>query len=212
MRIRVHAVKERRLPELDKDFATSMGFEDVDTLREGIAASYRKSRENLHRAAAQSKLLDGLLKMVDFPLPESMIELNVKDLLADMRERLERQGKGIASLGKNYEELRAQVLPEAENITRSQVFLLRVSRKENLAVTDQEIDSHLYQAATYSGEDFHSLKDMYVKSGVIFHLRDRLLADKAMEAMYAKVAVKETEALKELKPKASLDALPGENI
>ncbi|MCL1985173.1 MAG: trigger factor [Betaproteobacteria bacterium] len=212
MRIRVHAVKERRLPELDKEFAASMGFEDVDKLREGIDASYRKSRENLHRGAAQKKLLDGLLKMADFPLPESMLDLNVKNLLADMQGRLERQGKNIASLGKKYEELRAQVLPEAESITRSQVFLLRVARKENLTVTDQEIDGHLYQAAMHSGEDVASLKDLYVKSGMIFHLRDRLLADKAMEAMYAKVVVRETEALKELKPRADLGALPGEKV
>jgi trigger factor len=202
MRIRVHAVKERRLPELDQALAKSMGFEDVDTLRAGISESYRKSRENLHRATAQKKLLDGLLKMVDFTLPESMVDLNVKNLLADMQGRLERQGKNLASLGKSYEELRAEVLPEAQSVTRAQVFLLRVARKENLEVPEQEIDSHLYQAATRSGEDFHSLKDAYVKSGMIFHLRDRLLADKAMEAMYAKVTIKEVEALKELKPKS----------
>jgi trigger factor len=202
MRISVHAVKERRLPDLDQALAKSMGFEDVDKLRESISESYRKSRNNLHRATAQKKLLDELLKMVDFTLPESMIDLNVKNLLADMQGRLERQGKNLASLGKKYEELRAQVLPEARNITRAQVFLLRVARKENLEAPEQEIDSHLHQAATRSGEDFHSLKDAYVKSGMIFHLRDRLLADKAMEAMYAKVTIKEFEALKELKPKS----------
>jgi len=202
MRIHVHAGKERRLPVLDTALAESMGFEDVDKLREGITESYRKNRENLHRAAAQKKLLDGLLKMVDFALPESMVDLNVNNLLADMQGRLERQGKHLAALGKNYEKLRAEALPEAQDITRAQVFLLRVARKENLEMPEQEIDSHLYQAAMRSGEDFHALKDRYVKSGMIFHLRDRLLADKAMEAMYAKAAVKEIEALKELKPKS----------
>jgi trigger factor len=202
MRIHVHAVKDRRLPALDQNLAKSMGFEDVDKLSAGISESYRKNRESLHRAAAQKKLLDTLLKTVDFTLPESMVDLNVKSLLVDMQGRLERQGKNMASLGKSYEDLREQVLPEARNITRSQVFLLRVARKEKLEVPEQEIDSHLYQAAMRSGEDFPSLKDAYVKSGMIFHLRDRLLADKAMEAMYAKAAIKEVEAIKELKPKA----------
>ncbi|MDR2695496.1 MAG: trigger factor [Deltaproteobacteria bacterium] len=201
MRICVHAVKERRLPELDQALAKSMGFEDVDKMRAGISESYRKSRENLHRAAAQKKLLDRLLAMVEFALPESMVELNVKNLLADMQGRLERQGKNLASLGKKYEDLRAEVLPEAQSVTRAQVFLLRVARQEKLEAPEQEIDSHLYQAAMRSGGDFHALKDTYVKSGMIFHLRDRLLADKAMEAMYAKATIKEFEALKELKPK-----------
>jgi trigger factor len=170
-------------------------------MREGITESYRKNRESLHRAAAQKKLLDGLLKMVDFILPESMVELNVKSLLADMQGRLERQGKNLASLGKGFGELQAQVRPEAESVTRTQVFLLQVARKENLEVPEQEIDKHLYLTAMRSGEDVHALKDAYVKSGMIFQLRDRLLADEAMEAMYAKVTVKESEALQELKPK-----------
>jgi trigger factor len=155
----------------------------------------------LHRAAAQKKLLDGLLKMVDFALPESMVDLNVNNLLADMHGRLERQGKNLASLGKNYEELRAEMLPEARSITRTQVFLLRVARQEKLEAPEQEIDRYLYQTAMRSGEDFHTLKDRHVKSGMIFHLRDRLLADKAAEAIYAKATIKEVEALKELKLK-----------
>jgi trigger factor len=195
-------VKERRLPDLDQAFAKSMGYEDMDAMRASITETYRKSRENLHRGTAQKALLDRLLAQVDFPLPESMVELNTKHLLADMKGRLERQGKSLGSLGKNYEELRAELLPEARSVTRAQVFLLRVARKENLEVPEQEVDRHLYLSALRSGEDYQALRDVYVKSGMIFHLRDSLLADKAMEAIYAKAVIQETEALKELKPKS----------
>ena len=202
MRICVHAVKERRLPELDQEFAKSMGQEDVDALYARITETYRNSRENLHRGAAQTTLLDRLLGMVDFPLPESMVELNVKDMLARMQGRLERQGRSLASLGRSYAELQAEVLPEAQSAARAQVFLLRVARKENLEAPEQEIDRHLYLAAMRSGDDFHALKDAYVKSGMIFHLRDRLLADKAMDAIYAKATVKEVATVKGLHPKS----------
>ena len=202
MRVTVHAVKERRTPELSDELAKSIGFDNVDKLRSTIGESYRSSRENLNKAAAQKKLLDKLLKMVDFELPQSMLEVSVKNLLVDMQGRLERQGKSLQSLGKSYEDLRADMLPEAENVTRAQVFLLRVARKEKLEVPEQEVDSHLYQSAMRSGEDYTALKEAYVKSGMIFNLRDRLLADKAMEAMYAKLTIKETEPLKELKPEA----------
>jgi hypothetical protein len=37
---------------------------------------------------------------------------------------------------------------------------------------------------------------------MIFLLRDRLLADKAMDAIYAKATIKEKEAIKELKFKS----------
>jgi trigger factor len=193
MRVAVHAVKERRLPEPGVEFAKSMGFDDMEKLRAGIGESYRKSRESLHRSAAQKNLLDRLLAMTDFPLPESMVDMNVGNLLADMRSRLERRGRNMPSSGGEYEELRARVLPEARNITRAQVFLLSVAKKEKLEVSEREIDGHLQRTAMRSGEDFAALKDAYVKSGMIFHLRDRLLADKGMEAVYAGALVREVE-------------------
>jgi trigger factor len=199
MRVAVHAVKERRLPEPDAEFAKSMGFDDMEKLRGSISEAYRKSRDSLHRSAAQKTLLDRLLKMTDFPLPESMVEMNVKTLLADMRGRLERQGKSMASSGGEYEELRAEVLPEARNITRAQVFLLSVAKKEKLEVSEREIDEYLYRTTMRSGEDFAAVKDAYVQSGMIFHLRDRLLADKGMEAVYAKALVREVDAVGDLK-------------
>ncbi len=44
-----------------------------------------------------------------------------------------------------------------------------------------------------SGEDFKALRESYERSGLIFVLRDRLLADKAMDRIYAKAKVTEVE-------------------
>jgi len=193
MRVRVHAIKDKKLPDLNNILAKTLGYDDVDKLRSGIVDSYMKSRENLHKAASQKNLLDRLLKMVDFELPGSMVELFSKNLLADMKARLERQGKGIESLNKKQDELRAEVLPEAENITRSQVLLLAVAKKEELTVEEQEVDVQLHQMCARTGEDFKEIKDAYVRSGMVFVLRDRILADKAMDMIYAKAKVTEID-------------------
>ncbi len=193
MKVKVHAIKERKLPELDAALAKTMGYDDVEKLRAAIVESYMSSRKGLNRGAAQKTLLDRLLKMVDFPLPEAIVDTHVRSMLADRKSRLERQGKSLESLGKSAEELRAEVLPEAENIARAQTFLLAVARKEGLDVPEQEVDMQLFQLAQRSGEDFKQLKDAYVRTGMIFTLKDRLLADKAMEAIYAKAKVVEVE-------------------
>ena len=51
------------------------------------------------------------------------------------------------------------------------------------------MDGQLQQLAMRSGQDFDTLKDYYVRNGLIFNLRDRLIADKAMDAIYAKANV-----------------------
>ena len=107
--------------------------------------------------------------------------------------RLERQGKSLDSLGKSEEALRAEVLPQATEITRSQVLLLAIAKKENLQVSEQEVTMQLYQLCLRTGEDFKQVREDYERSGMIFTLRDRMLADKAMEAVYARAKVTEVE-------------------
>ena len=193
MKIKVHAVKERKLPELNDDLAKSLGLESVDKLKETIARSYTQSRENLNKSAAQKTILDRLLKMVDFPLPESLLDIQMRTLLTDLKARLERQGKGLEALGKSPEELRKEMLPQAEELARIQVLLLSIAKKEGLEVSDQEVATHIYQESLRSGEDFKTLRESYERSGLIFVLRDRLLADKAMDRVYAKAKVTEVE-------------------
>ena len=193
MKVKVHAIKERKLPELDDELAKTLGLESVEKLKETIGNSYTQSRGNLNKSVAQKTLLDALLKMVEFELPPSLVEVQMNTLLGDMAARLERQGRSLESLGKSMEELRKEMQPQADELARSQVLLLSIAKKEGLDVTDQEVNTQIYQLAMRTGEDFKSLREQYERSGMIFVLRDRMLADKAMDLIYAKANVKEVE-------------------
>ncbi len=194
MKVTVHSIKDRKLPELNDELAKSMGQESMEKLREAFVDSYTKSRTNLHKGAAQKQLVDTVLKMVEFELPESLLDNHVRSLVAERKSRVEAQGRSIESLGKNLEQLMADARPEAEEITRSQVLLMAIARKEGIEVPEQEVDMAIYHMAQRSGQDFKQLKDEYVNSGAIFTLRDRILADKAMEIMYTKAKVTEIDA------------------
>ncbi|OXS27720.1 MAG: trigger factor [Desulfovibrio sp. MES5] len=217
MKVKVHAIKERKLPELNDELAKTLGLESVDKLKETIANSYIQSRTNLNKSMAQKNLLDGLLKMVQFELPPSLVETQMNTLLGDMAARLERQGRSLESLGKSMEELRKETQPQADELARSQVLLLSIAKKEGLDVTDHEVTTQIYQLAMRTGEDFKTLREQYERSGMIFVLRDRMLADKAMDLVYAKANVKEVEpkapeagAAGDAAPGASASAQPGE--
>lgn len=192
-KVTVHAIKDRKIPELDETLAKALGYENADAVRTAIVDSYTQSRTNLHKATAQKTLLDSLLKMVDFPLPETVVANHLNAMVADRKVRLERQGKSLAALNTTEEALADELRPQAEASARVQVFLLTVAGKEQLEVAEQEINVAIYQMSQRTGEDFKQLKDAYVRSGTIFTLRDRLLADKAMEAMYAKATVIEQQ-------------------
>ncbi len=210
MKASLHAIKSRTIPELTDEVAKKAGgFDTVEKMREAIVSSYKQSREQLHKSVAQKKLLDSLLAQVTFDLPPSLVENRIDRLLEDLERRLDRQGKGLQALGKNMEELRESQRAQAEEAVKGEIFLLAVAKKENLEVTSEEIDRTLQQLAMQSRQDFMTVKQYYEENNLVFPLKDRLLADKAMDIIYGqakKIEIEpkapETEEVGE-KPKAA---------
>ena len=190
MKAKLHAIQEEKLPELDDAFAQQAGgLETMDKLRDSIRESYVKSRTGMNRATAQQHLLDQLLKLVDFPVPDSILESHVAMLLGDMQDKLERQGKSLASLGKTEAKLREEVRPEAEIRARSEILLLTVAREKGLTVSEDEASLHIRRMAVQSGQDYNTIKDYYTNNNLLPVLRDRLLANKGMDEIFSKANV-----------------------
>lgn len=205
MHITLHITKERVLPEVNDDLAQKAGaFESLEKLREAISRSYVQSRQQLFRAAAQKKLLDGLLTSVDFPLPPGLVEDQINLLVEDAKHKIERQGKAPEALGKSDEELREEMTLKAKEIVKAQLFLLALSDKEGIETTPQEMDAYFMQVASRTGQDVLAVKQHYEQNGLIVPVRDKILADKAMEFIYSQANVTKVPA------KASAEDAKGE--
>ena len=190
----LHAIKVRTVPVMTDELAKKVGYDDMAKLRTALAESYLANRKNLHKSAAQKKLVDSLLAQVTFPLPPSLVESRLDMLLSELAENLERRGKSLESLGKTMEQLRTENRVRAEDMARTELFLLAVASKEGLAVSPQEIDAVLKRFSDQSGQNFFELKRHYEESGMVVPLKDRILADKAMEYIYSKAEVVEIPA------------------
>lgn len=194
MKATVHAVKERIVPAMSDAVAKKAGFDSMETMRTAIVESYKSQRVQLAKSKAHKELLDKMLEGLSFDLPQSMVDDRMNRLVADLEQRLDRQGKSLSSTGKSVEELREEYRSQAEEGVRVEIFLLAVARKEGLDVTPQEIDIAISQMAMQTRQPFHNLKQYYEEHGLVVPLRDRLLADKAMEFIFDNAKVIEVEA------------------
>lgn len=190
MKVTLHAIKERKLPEVDADFAElAGGYSSVQDLRDAIEKSYLSTRKQLVKGDAQKKLLDGIKAQVSFELPQSIVEEQIDKQIVELQGRLERQGKSLDSLGKTPAELRADNRPAAEDVVKSSLVLLAIATEEGLTVDPQEVDMVLQKMAASTGQDFHSIKDYYEQHNLMIPLKDRVLADKAMDLIYENAKV-----------------------
>jgi trigger factor len=196
MKVAVHVIKERTLPPVDDELAKKAGnFENLDKMREAITMSYKKSREDLHRSSAQKKLLDKLLASVEFDLPPSAVEQQLGQMVEEFVNQLERRGKSLESTGKSLADIEVEMKPRAEELVKTQIFLSAVALKEELSVTPQEMDAFFYRLSTQTGQDVVLLKRYYEDNGLMIMVRDKLLADKAADLIYANALVTKVPAV-----------------
>ncbi|MDY7000630.1 MAG: trigger factor [Thermodesulfobacteriota bacterium] len=195
MKATLHAIKHLNLPEVDDAFAQRAGgFDSVEKLREAITKSYMETRNQLSKSVAQKKLLDSLLSQVEFELPPTMVEEQIDRMVGEVRADLERRGKSLESTGKPLEEIRGEIRPRAEDLVRSQVFLMDVAVKEGMTVAPGEVERFLQELAERTRQDLATVRAFHEENNLMFAVKDKLLADKAMELIYSQAKVSEVPA------------------
>jgi len=135
VRLSVQSVKERNLPDADDDFAQLAS--EFDTLDE-LKADLRRQAEQVARyqqgLQAREKLVDVLLEKVEIPVPESLIEDEVK-------RHLESEGKDLD------DPHREEVEVEARKAFQAQLLLDAVVEAKQVSVGQQELVEYLVATA-----------------------------------------------------------------
>lgn len=211
MRVTIHAVKERKLPEADDKFAEQFGHADMNAMRENLAKAYKKGMGQLTKGVAQKKLLDSLVRQCEFDLPEQMVDAEANFLVGDMLADAQKQGKNLAKTQEEFDKLRQEVLPKARERTREKIVLLTIADREKLAVSNDEVERELYRNALKMGVDAIEYLDNMRDTGMIFLLRDTLLCDKAMDLVYERANVKMVEPARKQDAEAGQDSQNTDN-
>ncbi len=193
MKVTLHSIKERKLPEVDDHLAKKAGGQEtVQELRDTIRKNLENYFMKIEKSMVQKKLLNQISSQVEVTIPDSLLQAQLDKMIKDKETRLEQQGKNIDSEG-GEEALKEEMRPEAEDVVKGQLILLAIAKKEELSVSNQEVDQYIYQMAVNQNEDATALRDYYEKNNLMFAIRDSILADKAAELIYNKAEIEEVE-------------------
>ena len=92
--VKVHRVEEPELPDLDDEFAESLGIEEggVEGLRGEVRAGMERDLAAGLDKILKQRVLEALLAGAEIELPESMVREDVERAASRRREELERAG------------------------------------------------------------------------------------------------------------------------
>jgi trigger factor len=152
--ITVKALKRAKLPELNDELATKLGFESLEDVRKAISGSMQREYDQLSRLRIKRELLDALAKVADFPVPESMVESE----FAQIWQRIEAdRAKGQTDsedAGKDDETLRTEYRAIAERRVRLGLLLAEIGRSNAITVGQDEMTRAMArEAQRYPGQE-----------------------------------------------------------
>ncbi len=207
--VKVTAVKEQELPELDDDFAQQASeFDSMDELRADLRDRLTRNGRLEQASAARDAVLEKLLTMVEIPLPDAA----VADELQSRRDSIEQQlayagmteADYLESEDQTEDEFAADLDKRVRDAMAAQFILDEIATAEALGVDEGELTQHLLRRAQQSGqspEEYikHIMEHNHVPEMVSEVRRGKALAH-IVEAATVKDASGNVVELKTLQP------------
>ena len=156
--VKVSAVKEQSLPELDDDFAQEASeFDTIDELRDDMRTRLERGKRLEQAAAARDAVLEKVIEDLEVPLPEGMVEREIEARKQEMAQQLAYAGMTLEQYLDNEKQTEDEFENELEKRVRDSIvaqFLLdEVAKVEEIGVDQQELSEHLFRRAQQSGQN-----------------------------------------------------------
>jgi trigger factor len=158
VQVKVSAVQEQELPELDDEFAQlASEFDTAGELTEDVRTRLGNGKRLEQAAAARDAVLEKLLEQVEVPLPETLVADELSERRASIEQQLALAGltfdKYLEDEGQTQEEFEADLERRVRDALAAQFILDKVANTLELGVDQQELTEHMMRRAQQSGQD-----------------------------------------------------------
>lgn len=157
----VHSIKRRSLPELDDEFAKSVGddYESLEALREKIRENLLEREKRLADIKHQDETLAKVTEEASIAISPLIIEHEVEhyvhgreDDIKAGRVGFEEYREYLTWQGMSDEEVHEQARPKVEERLKRAHVIRAVAQRENIEATDEDISEEIERLLEGSGE------------------------------------------------------------
>lgn len=188
--VKINEVKAPRTPEINEEFATSLGLPSLEALNDAVKAQLSGELNAASRQHTKRLLLDALDERHSFDLPPLMVKAEFDQIWAQLEQ--ERQSDRLSDEDKNKseDELRAEYGKIAERRVRLGLVLAEIGRRADVQITNEELVGALRQEASrYPGQERQVIEFYQKNAGALAQLRAPIYEEKVVDYILGKAQV-----------------------
>jgi trigger factor len=194
----VLGIKTKKLPEVNDDFAKDVSdATTLDELKKKIREGLEHQRDHKHKDLLREKVLNEIVKLHDFPVPQSLVEHQMDVRLERVVRSLAQQGVDPRAVNIDWVSLRQRNADRAKDDVKAELIVDRIATAENIDVTEEEVEHELQHLGGHSNESAEAIRARLTKQGTLDRIKAKLRSDKTLDWLAQNARVSTTAAAAE---------------
>ncbi len=189
--IKLHEIKAKELPEVDDDFVKDVSEkETLDEYKEELKGTIANRLKEEADKDIDDQIANKLMELLEGEIPEAMYDNQASEMVRDFEMRLRAQGMDMNTymqyMGMDVNGLKGMYKEEAEKRVKLRLALETVAKKENIEVTEADLDEEYQKMA-----DAYKMEIDKVKAAVPAEsLTEDVKVEKALKLIKDKAVIK----------------------
>jgi trigger factor len=191
----VLGIKTKKLAEINDEFAKDVSdATSLDDLKKKVREGLEHERDHRQKELQREKIIAELVKLHDFPVPESLVEHQMDVRLERVVRSLAQQGVDPRAVNVDWVSLRKRQEERAKGDVKAELVIDRIASEEKIDVTEEELQHELEHLASHSGDSAEALRARLTKQGALDRMKAKLRSDKTVDWLAQNAQVKTVAA------------------
>lgn len=203
-KVKIIEIKEKELPELNEDFIKTMGnYKTLDDFKKDVTDKLEKQVEMVNKNNYESKLLEKVTEICEVKVPEVLIEREMKHMMKSLEDDLKARDLSLQDYYKSIKTDEEKVKKEygivAEKRIKQELVLDKISKVENLQVTEKEVKDKIKTLAEEMKQDPLKVEATFKKNNNLDGLKESIKREKVINFLNKQIKI--IKSKKEVKSK-----------
>jgi len=176
----VKEIKEKRLPEINDEFAKDLNFENIEAMKAGLKEEISKEKDTAQKRDIAQKIMEILLKSTDIPVPKRLLDKRILGMIEEAKKRFKADSMTEEEERSLEENLRKDFEPRAEERIKGEIILKKIAETESITVDDTEVHERMKRMAEDTRRNYEEIEKFYREYNMMDSLRASIMEEKTL--------------------------------
>lgn len=192
-KVMLKEIREKKLPELDDEFAKDIKFDNLENAKEGLREEIKKEKGNTRNQFVAQKIIETLIEGADIPVPQGLREKRIEAMMNEALGQFDVNSFAAEDLQQFEKNIRIDFEKKAEEKIKGDILLSRIAEKEEIKLEENDVYERMKKLAEDTRRSYDEVKSFYEKNNLMNYVISSIMQEKTVNLLRENAVVREKE-------------------